>query len=175
MVEIMNLIESLLWITWITCTAFLMYRYFRTIKIYHKIIDNYDKKIEKLYILTDLLGNGACNPMVREIYDRLRDMEPEKALETLKNKGEFLRKIASEKYLRARKQMEEIIKKTDDPETLKHFKGAIEEMDGMFNLLGSIDKNSAPEHVQQIMANVASSVNKLREDGIDISIEGLEE
>ena len=171
MVDIMNFVVTIIWVI---CMAFLIYRYYKTTKMYHKIIDDYDKRIEKLYILIDILGNGACNPMVREIYDRLRDMEPEEALETLKNKGEFLRKVTSEGYLRAREQMKEIIEKSDSPEKTERFKAAIEEMDGMFNLLGSIDKDSAPEHVQQIMANVASSVNKLREDGIDISLEGLE-
>lgn len=156
------------------CMGFLVYRYFKTTQMYQKIIDDYEKKIENLYALIDILGNGSCNPMVREIYFRLRGMNPEKALETLKNKGEFFRKITSEGYIKAREQMEEIIEKTDSPETKRRFESAIEEMDGMFNLLGSIDKDSAPEHVKQIMDNVAASIGKLRDNGIDISIEGIE-
>ncbi len=133
-----------------------------------------DKRMEYIFLLIDTIGGALYSPMHQAIYDKLRSMSPEEALEAAKNKDNFLREITSEGYIKTRKVLTEIKDKTDDPEKKQEYDTVLNELDGIFNLLSTIGKDSDPKHVQKIMENVVLSIGKMRERGLDISIEGLD-
>jgi uncharacterized OB-fold protein len=140
----------------------------------HKKMDLMDKKMKYILLLIDTIGGGICSPLHQAIFYKLRSMSPEEALEAAKNKNNFLREITSEGYVKTREILTKIKEKTEDPEKKKEYKVAIDELDGVFNLLSTIGENSDPKHVQKIMENVVLSLGKMREKGLDISIEGLD-
>lgn len=154
--------------------ALIMNRFYKVSVLTHKRIDFIDKRIEYLILLIDTAGSGLCSPMHRAIYDKLRSMDPEEALEAARDKNSFLREVTSEGYAKTREVLAEIRNKTDNPDKKKEYDTALEELDGIFNLLSTIGKDSDPEHVQKIMDNVAMSISKMRQKGLDISIEGLD-
>ena len=170
MIDLLTLI-FLIAITLSLC--FIMSRTFLMHNLTHKRIDLIDKKMRYIFLLIDTVGGGICSPLHQAIFDKLRNMSSEEALEAAKNKNNFLREITSEGYVKTRKILTKIKEKTEDPEKKEEYKAAIDELDGVFNLLSTIDKDSDPEHVQKIMENVVLSIGKMKERGLDISIEGF--
>jgi hypothetical protein len=136
-------------------------------------MDLLNKRMDYFILLIDVIAGGLCSPMHQTIYDKLRRLSPEEALKVTKNKYEFLREITTEGYAKSRKLLKEIKDKTDDPIKKEEYEAALAELDGIFNLLDSIGNESSPEHVRKIMDNVLMSIDKMRQKGIDINIEGL--
>jgi len=134
-----------------------------------KLLDTLDE-VAQLYLLMDSLAGGTCSPMHREIYAKLREMKPEEALKKSMNKHELLKEISVEGYMKSRNTLKEICKKTNDPEKKAMYERALEKIDGIFNLLSTMDKNTPPEMADKIKEDILNTILKLREDGIDIEI-----
>ena len=155
----------------ITLYILVIIRSHRTVKeTYEKLVDLEMRAAHKT-ILMEVLAEGMCSPIHRLIYAKLASMTPEQALKACKNKEEFLRLITSESFVQARKELEMIMKEAPE-EQKEDLQEALEELDGMFNLLSSLDKDTPKEHVRQIMDNVGASIAKLKEKGISIGLQG---
>lgn len=144
-----------------------------TLHKYFNIVSFLQKKVSHLSMLLDIAACGMCSPMHRALYEKFYKMDPDKALEKMKDKEGIMREISSEGYLKTRKALEKIKNNTEDPIQKELFEEAINELDGVYNLLSTIDKKTSPEHTDQIMNNVFSSLEKLKEKGFDIRMGGL--
>lgn len=147
--------------------------YFIVIRFF-KILERNQKDFLYVQILMDTIVGGIDSPIHRALYHKLRELSPDEALAAIKKKSDFLKSMTNDSFIEARKVLEKIKDKTEDSDKKEEYKKAIEELDGMFNLLSTIDENTAPEYVHQIMGNVLSSINKLREKGIHIGIERID-
>jgi len=144
---------------------FMVLRFFRTLKLHQK-------RVEHTELLMSILSAGLCSPIHKAIYRRLSEMPVDKAVEATKNKGELFRLMASESFIDARKVLEKI--KVEAPlDKKEEFQLAIDELDGMFNLLSTVDENTSIEHINKIMYDVGVSLNKLNEKGIHIGLQGF--
>jgi len=135
----------------------------------HKV---HQKEIIHIRFLMDTLAAGMCSPSHKAMYHKLSEMTPEKALEAMKDKSEFCRLMTTESFIEARKVLEKIMSEIP-PEKKEEFQEAIDELDGMFNLLSTIDNNTSKEHVDKIMNEIGVSLNKLNEKGINIGLQGF--
>lgn len=154
-------------------TLIALYTLIRMSRSFFSLIKNLQDQIDHIYILIDSMAGGVCSPMHRSIYLKLRKLSPAEAKKASKDKGKFLRSVTTEGYVETRDKLKKIIEATTDPLEVKKFEGAIEELDGIFNLLDTIDHESDPEHINKIMENVLMSVDKLRNRGLDIEIGGM--
>lgn len=132
------------------------------------------EKVSHLTVLMDIMASGMCSPIHREMYQKLSKMTIGEAEKALEDKNLFLKSLMNESFVNSRNFLEKIKEGTTDGKKKKEFQTAIDELDGMFNLLSTLDKETPREHVNQIMANVEMSLNKLRDKGIDIRFQGLD-
>ena len=112
-------------------------------------------RTEHLYALMDILASGICMPPVRILYRKIREKGPNVNMEEVKQE------ISQESFDESRKKLTYVIEHTDDEEKKKTFETLREELDGMYNLYSTLDKNSSPEYVEQVMGNLKATMMKM--------------
>ncbi len=139
---------------------------------YIKHLGLHRKKLAHSEILISILASGMCSPAHRTLYTKLKDMTPDEAIAVSKDDGEFFRMMTSESFIQTRKILEEALA-TAPSEKKTEYQSAIEELDAMFNLLSSVDKNSSTEHKKKIMQEVDMTMARLHDKGIILGMEGM--
>ena len=109
----------------------------------------------------DILAEGSCSAMHRAIYTKLRKMDPSQMPKNSHGRFAIIKQIMIESYSKARSMMKEEIENADDPLKRKKYEKGLEEIDGVFNLLSSVDEKSSEKYMFEVMANVAVSMDKL--------------
>jgi len=144
-----------------------------------KYIDTITKKnsdlldeMAQVYLLMDTLANGSCSIMHKQMYIKLREMKPTEAIKKYMDMGELLKEISVEGYMNGRDTLKRISEETEDPIQKATYEKAIEKIDGIFNLLSTIDKDTPPEMSESIYRDIMDTVIKLRDDGIDLEMNG---
>jgi len=144
--------------------------------------------IGHLYALMDILSRGQNSFVQQQLYNNLRTLDPktlalkfgamqENSKDAMQeNSKDYLLQVRDpllQEYQRSRDILLKAIEKETDSEEKKYLEDLLQEFDGPFNLLSTLDANSSPEYTDSIKKTIDHSMAKLfekmqgREKGYD--------
>lgn len=113
-----------------------------------------------LHLLMDILASGVVVPPVRDIYKRAREAGP----------GCDMNKISQEASLEnfnsVVQKLHEMLNRTEDPVRRARLEKMIQEIEGMWNILSTLDENSSEEYGQQVMMDMQRTIHKMVSEGL---------
>ena len=134
----------------------------QTYKLIKKTNDITMKNIEHLYILTNILAEGLCSPMHKQMFRRAFKDGPEATSKNLYSNFEDLKEVLFENYSKGRKNLlKEKEKHKGNPKIEEKFQVHITELDNVLNLLSSVDNKTSRGHLQTIMYEINIPMMKL--------------
>jgi hypothetical protein len=125
-----------------------------------KLIQNQNKKINHLQYLLNIVANGICSPIHRQLYIKVL----EKGYETLPTNEEFTKiyqDLCFKKYQEERKILIEKIAITTDVIEKDRLSKVLKAMDDSQNLLSTLSSESSQEYTNQVISNVSEIFKEL--------------
>lgn len=121
-----------------------------------------------LYCLSEICGYSIESQVHRLLYEKLHNMNP---ISGTINMPSVMREVFIESYQIARNQIVALMSATENPELKDKMGEQLKDLDGIFNLLSTIDKDSEKNYtmsvlkdVQSTILRVASRMEKLRHE-----------
>ena len=142
---------------WLMVVAVWLYTTNRIIK---KILQNQFR----IYKYIEVLSSSSLNPLIKTAISEISKMSDDNL------KGFNIREFFSNE---AFKQLEvlktqiksRLEKEAVDPFEKIHGNKIVDELNALTNILGTLDRNSSPGYVQQVLDEVLSTLTNLREIG----------
>jgi hypothetical protein len=119
--------------------------------------------VTQLYALLDIVVEGI-HPYMRLLYYEYRNLKPDQLPKNKKEEFTLLKDIAMKRFLFGR---ERIIKTLNDPMDpmdpieKQKMQEHLTELDGMINILSTIDKDTSDEYINSVMKDILASMVKL--------------
>lgn len=121
-----------------------------------------------LYCLSEICGSSIETDVQRLLYGKMHDMNP---LNGVINVPSMMRDIFSESYQKARNQIIGIMNATENQIIKNKMNEQLKDLDGIFNLLATIDKDSEQNYtvsvlrdVQMTMVRVAARMEEINRE-----------
>lgn len=119
------------------------------------------KSIQHIYLLLDIVGNGLCSDAHKTLFQKVIALGPEKLPRTQKDLMDLSHEISLENFMRARAELLNMIRATEDPDQKEIFKTHLKEIETIMNLLDTIDENSSEDYKMQVMVELRESLIKI--------------
>ena len=121
--------------------------------------------VAQLYALLDIVVEGI-HPYMRLLYYEYRDLKPDQLPKNKKEEFAMFKDIAMKRFLLGRDM---ILKSMTDPMAdlveKQKMQEHLTELDGMINILSTIDKNTSDEYINSAMKDIIASIVKLNSLG----------
>lgn len=145
--------------------SILTFTFLVLIMIQHlKMIKDTNRHILHIYQLLDALYMGGSDPVASAYYSMLRK-EGAYGNITEEKRGKMFDNVMAQEYSRIKKEISNQIKESNDPVEMARMEKAIDEVDNMFNLIGTIGPESSKEYLKQVRKEIELSKKKI--SGID--------
>jgi hypothetical protein len=119
--------------------------------------------VAQLYALLDIVVEGI-HPYMRLLYYEYRNLKPDQLPKNKKEEFTLLKDIAMKRFLFGREMIIKALNDPMDPMDLiekQKMQEHLTELDGMINILSTIDKNTSDEYINSVMKDILASMVKL--------------
>ena len=140
--------------------VFFIFAMFMLFRIQQTIL-GYRMDIVHVYELLDILSQGTCSPSAKLIYAITRKSG---GIMLTKDKAKVIKEFSMNMFTQFKEQlavMLEKAKEAEEEEAEKEIQTMIDNVDGVFNLVETVDEKSSPEHMQRVMREIFASVNDI--------------
>lgn len=140
----------------ITTTALLLSIFYLS-----KAIRAQARQVTRLSKYVELVISGSGNPHLRQVFIKLSEI-PDHQLKDV----DIKEMMASEALSAINKLVGHLKAEATaipDPEEKKEVEAALKEMDSITTLMSTVDKQSSPEYIDNVLADIVASLKKLRE------------
>jgi leucyl-tRNA synthetase len=141
---------------------------YKTLEEISKTFEKQNKQLEILkeslrhvYLLLDMLGNGLCSPIHKALYQKIATLSIDKLPQNEKDLIKLTQEMGLESFAKAQEKISELINTTDDIVQKEKYKLHLRELEGMFNLISTVDENSSEEYKVQVANELKESMMKV--------------